>query len=85
MIITDPKVYPLKDILALIPEEGLPINSTTLTSLATLMNAGGVICEEFGEVVEALKLLAEWTNIIKFDIVNNNLILRNNINGWQNP
>lgn len=82
MIITDPKVYPLEEMLQAIPDDGLPIDQESLHRMALFMNAGGVICEEYGEVLEALKYLEEWTNIIRFDILNGNLILRKNIHGY---
>ena len=81
MRIEDPKVYPLDALLKCIPDEGLQLNKETLAQIARLFSLGGVICEEFDELVTALNYLAEWTGLVNLDHKLTTLILRKNYNG----
>jgi hypothetical protein len=52
------RINPLKDLLDLIPEEGVLLTRSTLIAVATLLNKGGIICETIEEVISCLELLA---------------------------
>jgi hypothetical protein len=80
MRIEEPKVYPLEAFLNWIPQDGVQLTRGSLEHISNYFHMGGIICEQFGEVVEVLQLLEEWTNVIKLDEYHSGgLILRKNI------
>lgn len=69
MRLEESKINPLKDFLNSLvkaPEEWITLNSNNLPIMALYFNSGGVVCETHDEVVQILKLLAEY-EVIEFN------------------
>jgi hypothetical protein len=79
MHLLTPKQYynPLQEILNLIPNEGVKLTQSLLTSISILLNKAGIVCTEFDDVVQVLKFLEElqlvhlekkWTTLTLYKV-----------------
>lgn len=65
MRLEDSKHNPLRELLNYIPNDGLVLDRGTLAIIARILVKGGIICEEFDEVVTILEHLEKETGLIE--------------------
>lgn len=80
MIFTNHEVNPLPALFELIGESGVVLTRSTITSIAKVLNTGGVIAQTEKELLVLLNLFIEWYGLLEIVEVDNIHYLRK-ING----
>jgi len=73
---------PLHTILKLLEEiEEIPLTRDSLTNLGNIFKTGGVVAENYHEVIKIIQLIEEWYGIWKINTVGTKYYLIRNTNG----
>lgn len=72
---------PLHTLWNLIPEEGIYLSRENLTNLGNIFKTGGVIAEDYHEVIKIIQLIEEWYGIWSIKLVDTKYYLIRKTNG----
>lgn len=80
MRLSDSTYNPLPALFEIIGEAGIPITRSTITSIAKLFNAGGVVAETEKELLVLINFFIESYGLLEIVIIDNIHYLRK-VNG----
>lgn len=67
MRIEDCSINPLPKLLEIIPAEGIHLNRDILINLGNIFKVGGVVAENYHEVIKIIQLIEEWYGIWRIE------------------